>query len=141
MPNIVISHYGIQGMDCPHFTATRDNLLKVVERMAPKFATLGIEISVEYRGMEDLEENRSMHNLITLEAPGEVPETSLESLTGLTVEYEPCESLGRCRAMVMESAKFQEVPTGLVMDGLVRMSMRLIGGCSSDGCGSCSCCH
>ncbi|MCX7829053.1 MAG: DUF2703 domain-containing protein [Thermanaerothrix sp.] len=139
MPNIVISHYGIRGVECPHFTGTRDNLLKVVERMAPKFATLGIEISVEYRGMEDLEENRSLHNLITMEAPGEVPETSLESLAGLTVEHEPCEKMGCCRALVMETAKFQEVPSGLVMDGLVRMSMRLIGGCSSDGCGSCSC--
>lgn len=139
MPQIVIAHYGIAENHCPHFSATRENLLKVVERMAPKFAALGIDISVESREMEMRDENHPMNNLITLESPGVVQETSLETLTGLPVEYRPCDSLGECRAMVMESAAFQEIPAGIIMDGLVRMSMKLAGGCSS-GCDSCSCC-
>ncbi|WP_242601141.1 DUF2703 domain-containing protein [Thermanaerovibrio acidaminovorans] len=143
MASIVVAHYGIGDGDCGCFKRTRENLLHVLERMAPKFAALGIEISAEHREMEDSTENRTMHNLITLESPGEMDETSLESLLGLEVEMLPCDDGGSCRAIVMEGAKegakFQEVPTGLIMDGLIRASMKLLGG--HHQCGSCGCCH
>ena len=95
----------------------------------------GKTMVIKYGGNAMINEtlkNAVMNDLVTL------------TLLGVRVEHDPCEECGGiCRTLVVEEgARFQALPSGLLMDGILRMAFSVIapeGGCSGS-CGSCSGC-
>lgn len=145
MRQIQIQHYRVEGLNCPPCVDTLKTLNDLCRQMAPRFAALDLQLALRETELPDTPENRGFANLVTLACPeADKPETALEALLGVAVEQDPCEACGgTCRALVVEEgARFQALPSGLLMDGILRMAFAVMSpedGCSG-GCGSCSCC-
>ncbi|WP_352425830.1 DUF2703 domain-containing protein [Aminomonas paucivorans] len=145
MNQIQIRHYRVEGLACTPWAETLKTLNDLCRQMAPRFAAMDLQLALQEVELPDTPENRAFGNLVTLACPeADQPETALEALLGVRVEHDPCEECGDiCRTLVVEEgARFQALPSGLLMDGILRMAFSVIapeGGCSGS-CGSCSGC-
>ena len=141
MPNLIMRHYVLQGGNCEPCAKTAETLRKLGSQMAPRLAPLGLELSLQEAEMhEATEENLAKANLITFSCPeANMDEIALEEILGLGVTHEPCENCehGTCRSIQYQGTGYQEIPPGLISDGLVRAAFSIMEGGDGSSCGGC----
>lgn len=141
MPKLIMRHYVLSDMDCEACTKTGETLQKLGAQMAPKLAPLGLEFSLEKTEMpEATDEAVAKANKVTFScAEAGMEEIALEEVLGLTVTQEACESCsqGTCRSIQYQGTGYQEIPAGLISDGIVRAAFSIMEGGNGSSCGGC----
>lgn len=141
MPKLIMRHYVLRDMDCEPCSKTGETLKMLGAQMAPRLAPLGLEFSMQEAEMhETSEDSLARANQVTFSCPeAGMEEIALEDILGLTVAQEPCESCsqGTCRSLQYQGTGYQEIPAGLITDGIVRAAFSIMEGGDGSSCGGC----
>jgi hypothetical protein len=139
---IVITHYTLSDVSCESWKKTGETLRKLHDQMAPRFRLMGMEVTLLEKELSGTDEETVRRgNLVTFtlsELGGQ--EIPLEDLIGAETSFEPCscgETATTCRTIRYEGHGYQEIPSGLLADAMLRASFSTLGGGCGSGCESC----
>lgn len=142
MSEIVITHYTLSNVSCESWEKTGATLRKLHEQMAPRFRLMGVEMTLLEKELSGTDEE-TVHrgNLVTFTLRElDDQEIPLEDIIGAEVSFEPCLCGGMtttCRTIQYEGHGYQEIPSGLLADAMLRASFSILGGGCGSGCESC----